>query len=308
MDDDVLARRTKWFEEYTGRADGGVSKPPLPGVRYPCPCCGYPMLSERGGYEICSLCGWEDDGQDDPHADEVWGGPNADYSLTEARDNFRRYLIMHRPADLHRRIGGGDSPTEVAAKRAIIAAFDAMPVASDADAREALWGQAIAGEAVLEAELWRKIWEHGSCWRRGDGDHPGAQKRGRHRLEGVAPLDHGDVLAQEPLAHAPEGPEEGPAARPDPRHGGAVDCADPIPIIVARPLTPARRMAHRAMRPPGLWQGRLRPPLIRVDDGGALGVDGDERCQGRTVAVLADLELDAPALPARPPRRSADDQ
>ncbi|WP_218025583.1 CPCC family cysteine-rich protein [Capsulimonas corticalis] len=42
-------------------------------MRYPCPCCGYPTLPRRGWQDICGLCSWHDDGQDDPHADEVWG-------------------------------------------------------------------------------------------------------------------------------------------------------------------------------------------------------------------------------------------
>ena len=46
-------------------------------------------LSERGGFEICSVCWWEDDGQDDADADVVRGGPNGDLSLTQARKNFR---------------------------------------------------------------------------------------------------------------------------------------------------------------------------------------------------------------------------
>ena len=54
----------------------------------PCPCCGQPTLRERCRYEVCPECWWEDDGQDDPHADEVWGGPNADVSLTQARANY----------------------------------------------------------------------------------------------------------------------------------------------------------------------------------------------------------------------------
>jgi hypothetical protein len=67
--------------------------------RVTCPACGYPTIGERTAYEICSLCAWEDDGQDDnPHRpegyhdyfgpDDVAGGPNHDYSLTEARENF----------------------------------------------------------------------------------------------------------------------------------------------------------------------------------------------------------------------------
>jgi hypothetical protein len=59
-------------------------------VPNPCPCCGYLTLRERGGYAICPVCFWEDDGQDDPHADEVWGGPNGRLSLTAARENYRR--------------------------------------------------------------------------------------------------------------------------------------------------------------------------------------------------------------------------
>ncbi|MCY8937862.1 CPCC family cysteine-rich protein [Peribacillus frigoritolerans] len=64
--------------------------------REKCPCCGFPTLDERGGYDICELCNWEDDGQDDLYADEVWGGPNGDYSLSEARRNFNKHLIMYR--------------------------------------------------------------------------------------------------------------------------------------------------------------------------------------------------------------------
>lgn len=57
-----------------------------------CPCCGFPTLSERSCWEICRICWWEDDGQDDPRADEVWGGPNKHYSLTAARQNFKNHL------------------------------------------------------------------------------------------------------------------------------------------------------------------------------------------------------------------------
>jgi hypothetical protein len=54
---------------------------------FACPCCGYATVSEVGGYEICPICFWEDEGQDDPNADEVWGGPNSG-SLTQARMSF----------------------------------------------------------------------------------------------------------------------------------------------------------------------------------------------------------------------------
>ncbi len=60
--------------------------------RVTCPGCGYPTLGERGHYEICEICNWEDDYQDDKDADQVWGGPNGKRSLTENRINVGRLL------------------------------------------------------------------------------------------------------------------------------------------------------------------------------------------------------------------------
>jgi uncharacterized Zn finger protein (UPF0148 family) len=59
---------------------------------FTCPGCGYPTLNERGGYEICSICNWEDDGQDDRDADKILGGPNKNISLTENRITIGRIL------------------------------------------------------------------------------------------------------------------------------------------------------------------------------------------------------------------------
>ena len=56
-----------------------------------CPCCGYATLSARGEYEICQICWWEDDGQDNHNANVVCGGPNGKLSLSRARINF----VMH---------------------------------------------------------------------------------------------------------------------------------------------------------------------------------------------------------------------
>ena len=53
-----------------------------------CPCCGYYTLAARASYEICPVCWWEDDGQDNDQANEAWGGPNSDLSLAQARINF----------------------------------------------------------------------------------------------------------------------------------------------------------------------------------------------------------------------------
>jgi len=76
-----IVSQTASFENVTRPADGGP---------YPCPCCGFVTLPERGGYELCPVCFWEDDGQDDHDADQVRGGPNGSLSLTEARHSFSR--------------------------------------------------------------------------------------------------------------------------------------------------------------------------------------------------------------------------
>jgi hypothetical protein len=56
---------------------------------YRCPCCRFRTLYGRGGFEICPVCFWEDDGQDDHDAGEIRGGPNGELSLTEARNNYK---------------------------------------------------------------------------------------------------------------------------------------------------------------------------------------------------------------------------
>jgi len=55
-----------------------------------CPCCGHATLTQRGRHEICPVCLWEDDGQDNAEADRWRGGPNP-VSLREGRVNFLRF-------------------------------------------------------------------------------------------------------------------------------------------------------------------------------------------------------------------------
>jgi len=74
------------FLESAGRLDNGPAELPLR-----CPCCGCKTLHERGMFDICSVCFWEDDGQDEYDADVVRGGPNGSLCLTEARANYRRF-------------------------------------------------------------------------------------------------------------------------------------------------------------------------------------------------------------------------
>lgn len=57
-------------------------------MKYTCPCCGFKVFDEPpGSYEICEVCGWEDDAVQlaNPCSE---GGANGD-SLAEAQDNFQ---------------------------------------------------------------------------------------------------------------------------------------------------------------------------------------------------------------------------
>ncbi|MDO4285377.1 MAG: CPCC family cysteine-rich protein [Eubacteriales bacterium] len=51
-----------------------------------CPCCGKHRFKEEGFYEICPVCGWEDDPlqRDEP---DFEGGAN-DESLNQARARY----------------------------------------------------------------------------------------------------------------------------------------------------------------------------------------------------------------------------
>lgn len=67
--------------------------------RFLCPCCGFRTLNREppGTYDLCPVCGWEDDGVQfkDPNRR---GGANEE-SLNEARANFRQFGASSR-ADL----------------------------------------------------------------------------------------------------------------------------------------------------------------------------------------------------------------
>jgi hypothetical protein len=86
-DEELIQRRTAWFQAYLAQqnvsADHGATL-------YTCPCCGHATLPERGRYEICDECGWEDDGQDDHDSAVVRGGPNGPLSLDAARAAYER--------------------------------------------------------------------------------------------------------------------------------------------------------------------------------------------------------------------------
>ena len=51
-----------------------------------CRCCGYLTLEERGGYDICPVCFWEDDGLEEL---DLVSSPNH-MTLREGKINFAR--------------------------------------------------------------------------------------------------------------------------------------------------------------------------------------------------------------------------
>lgn len=75
--------------------------------KYRCPCCGFFTLDERGGYDICPVCFWEDDafiipvgeefvgarlkGLDDEQLLDKASGANHGLTLREGRENFRKF-------------------------------------------------------------------------------------------------------------------------------------------------------------------------------------------------------------------------
>jgi hypothetical protein len=85
----VEARR-RWFEAYLKTLErNSIIAARRPGFSYRCPCCGFKTLTQRGGFEICQVCFWEDDGQDDHDADTIRGGPNGVLSLSAGRRSFK---------------------------------------------------------------------------------------------------------------------------------------------------------------------------------------------------------------------------
>ncbi len=126
--------------------------------RVTCPCCGYPTIDERGNYEICNLCNWEDDGQDDEDSFKALGGPNGSYSLDQARENFIKYRIMYSP-DNNTTITGRDSKQRESLKNELISIFEKMLTENTTNIPN-LWKRAVRVERSLYKELVHSINDH----------------------------------------------------------------------------------------------------------------------------------------------------
>ncbi|MGC2399690.1 MAG: CPCC family cysteine-rich protein [Acidobacteriaceae bacterium] len=60
-------------------------------VRARCLCCGYKTLFMPEAQELCQVCWWQDDGQDDRDADVVRRTVNGNLSLSDGRRNYTRF-------------------------------------------------------------------------------------------------------------------------------------------------------------------------------------------------------------------------
>ncbi|MQX52345.1 hypothetical protein GFN93_03730 [Alcanivorax sp. PA15-N-34] len=126
--------------------------------RVPCPCCGYPTLERRDHYEICCLCIWEDDGEDDADTQGWGGGPNGAYSLTEARANFVAFGTMYHP-DNNTTVTGNDSAEITALKQELIRLYEALPSVGE-DGLVAHWKGILDKERGLrkaEEKRWKDL-------------------------------------------------------------------------------------------------------------------------------------------------------
>ena len=110
---------------------------------YCCPCCDYPTLGEPGGFEICSVCNWEDDDCD--------AGANGDYTIEEARNNFKQYLTKYRATDeLAPQFQSVDRklrhdvlmrPDQLEFRKRLMALLDKYMTEPDLDQRGEIWNQ-----------------------------------------------------------------------------------------------------------------------------------------------------------------------
>ena len=87
---------------------------------YPCPCCGFLVFEEpSGSFEICPLCGWEDDSVQ-LQAPGYAGGANAE-SLCEAQRRGGWHLLRRDLFQGYRRLAAWRPLSDAECARTIAA-------------------------------------------------------------------------------------------------------------------------------------------------------------------------------------------
>jgi hypothetical protein len=64
-------------------------------TRFRCLCCGCRTLLKPEALELCPICWWEDDGQDDEDASVARRTVNGELSLEEARAHYTQCGAAH---------------------------------------------------------------------------------------------------------------------------------------------------------------------------------------------------------------------
>lgn len=84
--DESIGVQNSWLEKKLREIGDTVQVIGEPESMVECRCCGHLSLHERGSYEVCPVCFWEDDGLQDL---ERMSGPNH-MTLRDGKENFNR--------------------------------------------------------------------------------------------------------------------------------------------------------------------------------------------------------------------------
>jgi hypothetical protein len=88
QNEELYQNSSELFHQYAERINNIKPRERAINSFYECPCCDAPVIGEIGGYEICTICKWEDDGQSKENENECWPGPNGGCSLAEYRNIY----------------------------------------------------------------------------------------------------------------------------------------------------------------------------------------------------------------------------
>jgi len=120
----------------------------------PCLACGYPTLTERGGFHICVVCHWEDDGSTPDQPDSP-SAVNHDLSLRQAAAHVVETGVFAAP-QWAQTAPEYFTPEVRAARAELVAAYERLMVRPrDALARKDVRaGRATLMRAIVNAMRW----------------------------------------------------------------------------------------------------------------------------------------------------------